>query len=364
MSSRKWLRSLFLFCVLIFVVLGATVYLYDPFCYYRLPRDRFIVNNYRFLNAGIIKNVDYDAVVIGSSMAQNFRMELFREHMGMNPAKLTLGALSVKGFELLYEKVKHVGKARSVVFCIDLPSLNQEEEDQKIYPTYLYDENPWNDYKYLYGYETWMRLLPLSVLFGLVNEAGVPLRRFYGTKNIDEIGAWDGDFPYSKEIVMRDYLSGAGSLSEQRTDGVYERMIANADKLFKIMEYDENDGKQYYFFFPPYSVLYWYDARQKGYVDVYQEVKREIVARFDSKKNVKIFDFQAMDEIADLDNYRDITHYSGRINDLMVEYMATGRMLVDSISVDRTIEKLEVMVERFAASDNGIAIRANRPNAK
>ena len=31
------------------------------------------------------------------------------------------------------------------------------------FPDYLMDDNPWNDYRYLLGYETWMRFIPIDI---------------------------------------------------------------------------------------------------------------------------------------------------------------------------------------------------------
>ena len=72
MKAKKWLITLFASVVSVLLVMALTVYIYDPYCYYRIPDDRLIVNNYRFLNAGIAKNADYDTVILGSSMTQNF----------------------------------------------------------------------------------------------------------------------------------------------------------------------------------------------------------------------------------------------------------------------------------------------------
>ena len=350
MSSKTWIVSILTMCLAIFILMGSVVYIYDPYCYYRIPSDRLIVNNYRFLNAGLIKNVNYDTAIIGSSMVQNFDMKLFREKLHMSPIKLTVGALSIEGVDVIYSAVKRKGSARNIIFCIDIPSLNKEEDALKVYPLYLYDDDPSNDFRYLYGYETWMRLLPLNLFFSLLEKSGKKLPQFYGTHDIDDIGAWDKDALYGEQYVLRDYQNNLNQISEQNLHDIDARMKKNADKLIEILlnvGVVENEKMSYIFFFPPYSALMWSQAIRSGYFRPFQSAKQYVVDRLDGRQNVSIFDFQILPEIMDLNNYKDTTHYSAKINDLMIEHMANGTMKVDRDTIDDNINQLMIMVRSF-----------------
>lgn len=350
MTPKKWIITVFSLSTMIFFLMGYIVYWYDPYCYYRIPQNRLIVNNYRFLNAGIIKNAAYDTVVIGSSMVQNFDMNLFREKLNMNPVKLTVGALSIEGVETIYSAVEKRGMAKNIILCIDIPALNREKDELKVYPLYLYDDNKLNDFRYLYGYETWMRLLPLNCLFNFLDYSGYQLPQFYGTHDIDNIGAWDQDATYGEEIVLNDYWKGVNQVSAQGLDDIERRIRNNVDKLIDVLFELDRPGfsdKEYIFFFPPYSVLFWSDATKMGYFDHFQSAKKYAVERLSEHCHVKVFDFQALPEIMNLNNYKDATHYSAKINDLMIECFASYYMIVDSKGIESNIDRLKSMVALF-----------------
>ena len=347
MKAKKWLTRLFASIVSILLVMALTVFIYDPYCYYRIPDDRMIVNNYRFLNVGIAKNADYDTVILGSSMTQNFNMDSFRTKLGMDPVKLSVGAMSIEGMELTYGLVDRIGKAQNVFVCIDLPSLNKEEDDLETYATYLYNDTPFDDYKYLLGYETWMRLLPLNIAFNLADTVGIKLPSFYACKNIDNIGEWHNDAIYDGEKIKENYINNNTGVSAQNAVGVHERMIENADKIISIVCSD--DTQNVILFFPPYSALYWASLMNQGLFDEYMAVKEYIVNKAEEMPYVTVYDFQPMDIISDLDNYKDITHYSADINEKMVDCFSEKRYLVDKGNISNSIANLKQIVDVFKA---------------
>lgn len=329
--------------------LMSIVYVYDPFCYYRIPENRFIVNNYRFLNAGIAKNADYDTVIIGSSMTQNFNMNSFREKLNLNPVKLSVGAMSIEGMELTYDLVKAVDRADNIFVCIDVPSLNKEKDNLSTYATYLYNETSFDDFKYLLGYETWTRLLPLNIAFNVLEKSGKKLPIFYGTYNIDNIGEWHSQAVYDKNIIIENYLNNNSGLSKQNTEGVYERMTSNTDKIIDIFCGSE---KNITFFFPPYSALFWYNSTENGLFEDYNKIKDYIVNKVEDMPNVTVYDFQAIPEICDLDNYKDITHYSAQINEYMVDCFANKKYIVTSDTIDKSNDNLKEQVDTFKRNNS------------
>ena len=63
--------------------------------------------------------------------------------------------------------------------------------------------------------------------------------------------------------------------------------------------------------------------------------------------HVAVYDFQPMDIISDLDNYKDITHYSAYINEEMVDCFSEKRYLVDSENISDSIANLKQIVDTF-----------------
>ena len=88
---KKWLA---VFGITVFVglaaVAGLTIYV-DPFFQYHkpLPSFPYLVDNQVSMNPGLAKNMDYDSVLLGSSMTVNFNTDWFMEEMGLTTQKLS-----------------------------------------------------------------------------------------------------------------------------------------------------------------------------------------------------------------------------------------------------------------------------------
>lgn len=327
MSVKRYLSILCLSLLIIMGLMSLIVYLYDPLLYYRIPEDRLIVNNYRFINPGMTKNADYDTVIIGSSMIQNFDMDQFREELGQNPIKLSVGAMSIEGMKLTYDQVIRENKAKNIYIAIDIHALTYADDDLATYATYLYDENKINDIKYLLGYETWLRLLPLNVGLGALDMFSYDIPNTYATHSIDQIGYWADSATFDEDVVKEAYQNNAFTFNLPKND-LEERLIANANRFLEIFQ--TFDLEHYTFFFPPYSALYWHMIDEENAMDAFLDTKSYLIEKLGVYDNVELYDFQTIPEITNLNLYKDPTHYHPDLNQLMV----TSFFLGDHIILD------------------------------
>ena len=76
MKAKKWLIGWgCLVLALLFLISSLVVYV-DPYFHYHAPKtDLFFYGlyNQRSQNDGILRHFDYDAVITGTSMTENFR---------------------------------------------------------------------------------------------------------------------------------------------------------------------------------------------------------------------------------------------------------------------------------------------------
>ena len=77
-TAGKWFRNLLVLIAGLLVLMMLFVYFIDPFLYYRSGDHRYWLNS-RYVTKGVLEHEDYDTVIIGSSMVQNFRMQSFRD---------------------------------------------------------------------------------------------------------------------------------------------------------------------------------------------------------------------------------------------------------------------------------------------
>jgi hypothetical protein len=86
----------------------------------------------------------------------------------------------------------------------------------------------------------------------------------------------------------------------------------------------ENPDTQFYFFFPPYSILYWHNVMRENTFEATMAQYQYVAERLLEYDNVHLFYFQNMPEVTDLNNYADYSHYKPDINRYMVECFKTG----------------------------------------
>ena len=93
-KGNPFKRAVMGFLVLTIAVaagIAALVVYVDPFFHYHspLPGFPYLVDNQLSQNPGMAAHMDYDSVILGSSMTVNFQTDWFNELMGLNTIKLS-----------------------------------------------------------------------------------------------------------------------------------------------------------------------------------------------------------------------------------------------------------------------------------
>ena len=199
--------------------------------------------------------------------------------------------------------------------------------------------------RYLFSYEAWFRYIPLDLAVSMLGKLSIDLPiKIQQATDVDYLGNWENDYLFGEDVVIRNYLNEDYGVSSVELEGLSVRMKKWTDKLFANLP---GDKSRYYFFFPPYSVLFWYDAEQKGYFEIYQDAKRYFYEQA-TAYGAKVYDFQSAEFITDLNNYKDMTHYRAEINDWMVTCFSNQECLLNVEHLDKNIAKLRDAVTSFS----------------
>lgn len=240
MSSRKWAFLSIGMTFIVLLCMAITAYAVDPFLQYRITDRNYLLKS-RFVNAGVIKNHNYDTAVIGSSMIQNFNMQSFRDKLNVEPIKATISGISLPEIEELTVLLNNVGKCKNMFVCIDLHAMDStaDPESSRL-PYYLYDNKKWNDYRYLLGYEAWMRFIPADIAVSLIYPPGsdMPLSISKNT-DLDMLENWANDHEFGEHIVKDIYLNDKITYSKPNLDNLYERMEERVIEFLDTFEYDK-----------------------------------------------------------------------------------------------------------------------------
>ena len=348
LSSAQWLRRFLALVLAVLALLAVLVYIIDPYYHYRAYDHKYKLDKI-FSVPGVVKNYDYDAIIIGSSMTQNFDMDSFRRELGQNPIKATMGGMDAPEMAALLQLAQGAGHAENYYLCIDCSLLTSDEAEQR-FPAYLMDENPFNDYRYFWGYEVWMRFIPLNLALLAADRLGIPLpQRFQDARSIDKMGEWAYRYTFSKERVLEVYArSDNGGASNVDMRATAADPMAQCRKFLEGLDLSRGNVV---LFFPPYSALFWYDMEQEGRLESYFEAKRYFIQQVSAYDNVSIFDFQGADFNTDLDNYMDMTHFSPQSNDALVRCFASGEYRLAPDQLRETETKILQNVEKLLAKN-------------
>ncbi len=351
-SETKYKRlfiGLIIAVVAVLCAVAALVVYVDPFFHYHRPIPGFpyVVDNQLSQNPGMATNMDYNGCIIGSSMTVNFDTDDFKELLGYDTVKLSYsGAYPRDDYNILsivFDESTNARKTQdmgAVFFAMDIPTMTADIHETKYpLPEYLYDDNIFNDVNYVLNKD----VLFQYILRPVVQGKGSDLSEIYASW-------WTPDY-YNIQWVMHTYEEPPKSDQVITKEDVLPSTSENLEK--NILPFvKEHPETEFYFFFPPYSILYWHNLQQENFYEAafaqYQFVADELL-QYD---NVRLFYFQTMDEVTDLNNYADYSHYKPEINRFMVECFSDGRYEINSSEeMAQELAKMREIVENFDFED-------------
>lgn len=346
--------------ILVLLLLGAVAalnYFVDPFQHYRLAppeQARFPRVLQRYINPGLARNAEYDFVITGSSLMENYDLAEVAKICKVRPVNLATSAMAAYEQRKILELALRQRKPKVVVMSLDFNSFAAPvdaslPEITEPLPLYLYNDNPFDDYAYLLAGPVAMRSLAIL--------RGVAVGRY--STNPDRAWSWDHEVNFSKARALqgidpaninRNFHQGPRTIEHMRASfeaNIVPLIERNPDTLFTLV-------------FPPYSIVVWADFVQRGQLEVSLAFKRHAVQRLAVLPNVRMLDFQWDSAIThNLDLYTDIYHFSPVINRQIVAAAcdANPRHRLDHESVDHFETLLR---EQVTALDIQALIKAAR----
>jgi|APSaa5957512535_1039671.scaffolds.fasta_scaffold22402_2 hypothetical protein len=330
------------------ILSATTVFLIDPYQHYRKAEfyKPYSFDN-RYMVWGLLKNYDYDSVLIGSSMTANFRKDYVDDDLNLNILRVPLPGATAYEENLLIQKALQNKKLSTVIIGLDLVSFIRGKQKVRVekygIPSYLMNNSYIDDFKYL---------LNMDVLFR--DSMKIFVSNFLGIKvdmiDFNTFWNWDYQHNFGKEFWVENYFTHR---EKSNIKNVY-----NINKLKESFNYNilphfkNNPNIEFIIFFPPYSVLEWKSLeRQKSLKDAF-EFKRYIVKQSSKYANIKIYDFQIEKNIThNLDNYMDQNHYSGEINRWIISQIKDDNYLVSDSNVDMNLSILKEQITNYNLID-------------
>lgn len=340
-QSKKWLITFSIIICIGFICIAGLTILVDPFFQYHRPLAKFpyVVDDQVDMNPGLAKNMDYDSILLGSSMTVNFNTDWFKEQMGFNTQKLSYNGAYPKDQSNIMDIVfKAKGNnVKSVFLGIDEMNYSADTDETKFPITdYLYDYNYFNDIKYILNKDVVLNYILRPLADSKDKSAWNMIYK-----------PWWQDEHYKKALVLMYYEPAEEKEEETPPDTYIGAIKENMD--VNICPYIEaHPETTFYIFYPPYSILYWNDVMREKELDAVIRKYEYITNRLLKYDNVEIYFFQNQEDIiCDLNNYADYTHYHGRICEYMVNCFATGNRRVTQDNLQEELNILKNLAENY-----------------
>ena len=329
MTRKRWaLLSLTMLILALFSIVAAVVII-DPFQIYRratmyIPPITNSTQNY--FNAGIAKTYDYDSAIIGSSMTENFTPSQLDAELGGHFVKLPINGGSSFNHKQMMDLAFATHDLKTVFYGIDVEALTFFYKTPKCdMPDYLYDDNLFNDTQYWFN---------KSVLAIYIPQCLKTLGQRDDTQS-DTMYNWGALYDYGKDAVLRGVtISDKEVPQEARPKDPVLNQQSMLNMEYNFIPYVEgHPDTEFIFFFPPYSLVRWYELYSQKLMGSFFAQKEAIIERLLPYENVRIYDFQAeLEWINNLDNYIDPGHYGPWINDEMVRLIAKDQYRITDVS--------------------------------
>ena len=164
----------------------------DPYFHYHAPIDgvEYQIHNQRYQNDGILRNFEYDSIITGTAMTENFSASQWDELFDAKTVKVSLsGSYLKESADRLDRAFLSNDQIKYVVRSLDLYALTADKDSisDYNYPNYLYDDNIFNDVKYLLNKSVFANEI-LPIIYNTKHNIETP--------DFDQAFSWTNKYEY------------------------------------------------------------------------------------------------------------------------------------------------------------------------
>lgn len=348
MKRATWARLTLGALICAILLLCALVIFVDPFQIYRLathyvpPIDK---TTQVYANAGIVRQYDYDSVIVGTSVTENFRPTQLDSLFGGRHIKLCTSAGTAYNHALLMDLAFRTHEITHVVYGLDVYSfIGRLDQTGSDVPMYLYDDNLLNDVQYWLNRSVLGSFLPRCL-------------RTWGQRQDDSIRdsmyCWAGRDEYGYAMLYSALFTPPETTLPADKHVAIARQNLEAHLLPFIEAHPQT---QFDIFFPPYSAAEWSNMASRGTLEAMLALRGVCYDALSTYPNVTLYDFAAREEwVLTIENYKDTLHYGQWINDAIAEAIAGGDGVLSSRSqLDAATSSLRRWADELLAAGDWI----------
>lgn len=346
---------------MILIIVGMIVI--DPYFAYHKPINGipYTLEEDAYINAGVLKNFDYDSVIIGSSLAALMEPSIVDEKLGANTVKATISGASTRNGAFLMEYALNNKDICNIIYSLDYNALLGDTKHlDRALPQYLYDKNPLNDLEYILNKDIWIdgvftlydknRNTPLITDFDEAYgfDKYVQFSRTSVVSNMPESFFSDNiDTSFTEYSCAEDYIDAISNIEPQPA------VIDNInDNIVPLLE--GNPNVQFYIYMAPMPVLAWYSTiADEGETGINQVCANlyYVFNELSKYDNCHLGFFYSEDITHDIYRFCDLIHWDRNVGRYILNSLIDGK---NNVKPGLAAEKVYEFYEHIRNTDFGV----------
>ena len=356
---KKFLITLLTLLIpMILIIVGMIVI--DPYFAYHKPIDGipYTLEEDAYINAGVLKNFDYDSVIIGSSLAALMEPSIVDEKLGASTVKTTISGASTKNGAFLMEYALNNKEICNIFYSLDYNALlGDKSQLDRALPQYLYDKNPFNDLQYILNKDIW-----IDGVFTLFDKN----RKTPLITNFDEAYGFDKYVQFSRSSVISNMPEGFfsdnmdASFTGYSCADDYINAISTIEPELSVIDnissnivpiIESNPNVQFYIYMAPMPVLAWYSRiAEKGEAGINQVCANlyYVFNELSKYDNCHLGFFYSEDITYDMYRFCDLIHWDRNVGRSIINSLVDGK---DIVKPDCAADKVYEFYEHIRKTD-------------
>lgn len=351
MASKKIFALIMSLFIGIFVLYTVAMYLYDPM-HIISNKEQLFNGSMRYQARGYLENKNVKGLIIGTSMLENTSSDeatakLFKHGSADRFINISLAGSTLADRKVVLDYAFKHNEIKKVIYSLEMSPLFYQDlvpmNWQKIY-----DDNP------LSVMSTYLKTGYVKCLLTFSkSEKCVGVH-----KSIDRPASWIDDPLYKDSFngvcswnevsrnILKSYLDTNGKSNELKLFGLDYLKQYTKQELFSII--DAKKGTDFYLVIPPSSAIY-YKIQTLYYKEHIALIKDFITYLADTcsqRANCTLYGFDDTGLSVDLKNYKDMFHYSDKINSLMIDAVEKHEHVLTSENVQSYILRMDEIIQK------------------
>lgn len=321
-------------------IIAAFVILIDPFFHYHKPWFglKAVLTDKEYQCIGTLRTFDYDSLIVGSSVAENYYNGWFNEGFDCNAIKAIRSYGATADLCYLLDAAYENHELKYVFYSMDTASLAADPTPTYALtgcPMYLYNKNIFDDVEYLFNKGVLFEKIPYMAA-----------NTFIGDYDENDSYNWAQWKEFNQDMALGLYIRTA-RIAPMKEKNYYQDML-DANIELVAAQIEAHPDTQYKIFFPAYSMLWWDNLYRSGDLEAYLYNMEQTMGALLQYENVEMFYFQDEEEIiTNLENYMDTLHFSPEINKYMANQIIEGNDPVTLANYKATIAGMRTLAYRI-----------------